>query len=169
TEGMSGKMEQFLADQLEAGRVLDATIAHTFGQSRNMWRIREADGAGEGLADAAGAGLAVCARAPDSPCDKAAAGISAAKARRRKVFILFSPRPASSGPQFIKALPTKALTRPRVPVRAKPRRSNTREPNSSHDRCVMAGTLPDVPARAANHWPSGRGSPYKAGEIREFS
>ncbi|WP_175422599.1 FAD-binding oxidoreductase [Bradyrhizobium yuanmingense] len=42
TEGMSGKMEQFLADQLEACRVLDATIAHTFAQSRNMWRIREA-------------------------------------------------------------------------------------------------------------------------------
>ncbi|UWU88778.1 FAD-binding oxidoreductase [Bradyrhizobium sp. CB1015] len=42
TEGMSGKMEQFLADQLEAGRVLDATIAHTVAQSRNMWRIREA-------------------------------------------------------------------------------------------------------------------------------
>ncbi|RXG98509.1 FAD-binding oxidoreductase [Bradyrhizobium zhanjiangense] len=41
TEGMSEKMQQFLADQLEAGRVLDATIAHTISQSRNMWRIRE--------------------------------------------------------------------------------------------------------------------------------
>jgi FAD/FMN-containing dehydrogenase len=41
TEGMSEKLEQFLADQLEAGRVLDAAIAHTVGQSRNMWRIRE--------------------------------------------------------------------------------------------------------------------------------
>lgn len=41
TEGMSEKMEQFLADQLEASRVLDAAIAHTVSQSRNMWRIRE--------------------------------------------------------------------------------------------------------------------------------
>src|SRR5690349_265184 len=39
--GMSEKMEQFLADQLEAGRVLDAVIAQTEAQSRNMWRIRE--------------------------------------------------------------------------------------------------------------------------------
>jgi FAD/FMN-containing dehydrogenase len=39
--GMSERMEQFLADQLEAGRVLDATIAQTEAQSRNMWRIRE--------------------------------------------------------------------------------------------------------------------------------
>ena len=39
--GMSEKMEQFLADQLEAGRVLDAVIAQTQTQSRNMWRIRE--------------------------------------------------------------------------------------------------------------------------------
>lgn len=41
-DGMSEKMEQFLADQLEAGRVLDAVIAQTVSQSRNMWRIREA-------------------------------------------------------------------------------------------------------------------------------
>jgi FAD/FMN-containing dehydrogenase len=39
--GMSDKMEQFLADQLENGRVLDAVIAQTETQSRNMWRIRE--------------------------------------------------------------------------------------------------------------------------------
>jgi FAD/FMN-containing dehydrogenase len=38
---MSARMEQFLADQLEAGRVLDAVIAQTEAQSRNMWRIRE--------------------------------------------------------------------------------------------------------------------------------
>lgn len=38
---MSEKMEQFLADQLEAGRVRDAAIAQTVSQSRNMWRIRE--------------------------------------------------------------------------------------------------------------------------------
>ena len=40
-EGMTEKLEQFLADQLEAGRVLDAVIAQTGSQSRNMWRIRE--------------------------------------------------------------------------------------------------------------------------------
>ena len=39
---MSDRMEQFLADQLEAGRVLDAVIAQTEAQSRNMSRIREA-------------------------------------------------------------------------------------------------------------------------------
>jgi FAD/FMN-containing dehydrogenase len=39
--GVSEKMEQFLADQLEAGCVLDAVIAQTQTQSRNMWRIRE--------------------------------------------------------------------------------------------------------------------------------
>ncbi|MBM3644607.1 MAG: FAD-binding oxidoreductase [Alphaproteobacteria bacterium] len=40
-EGMSEKMEQFLADQMEAGRVLDATIAQNAAQARNMWTIRE--------------------------------------------------------------------------------------------------------------------------------
>ena len=39
--GMSDKMEQFLADQLEAGRVLDAVIAQSEAQARNMWVIRE--------------------------------------------------------------------------------------------------------------------------------
>lgn len=39
--GMSEKMEQFLAGQLEAGRVLDAVIAQTQTQARNMWRVRE--------------------------------------------------------------------------------------------------------------------------------
>ncbi len=39
--GMSENMEQFLADQMEAGRVLDAVIAQTEMQARNMWRIRE--------------------------------------------------------------------------------------------------------------------------------
>ncbi|MGY4296071.1 FAD/FMN-containing dehydrogenase [Bradyrhizobium sp. i1.4.4] len=38
---MTEKLEQFLAYQLEAGRVLDAALAQTVGQSRNMWRIRE--------------------------------------------------------------------------------------------------------------------------------
>jgi FAD/FMN-containing dehydrogenase len=41
TEGMSEKMEQFLADQMEAGRVLDAVIAQSEAQARNMWVIRE--------------------------------------------------------------------------------------------------------------------------------
>ncbi|MBY9039589.1 hypothetical protein K7461_29865, partial [Pseudomonas fluorescens] len=90
----------------------------------------DADGAGagsvgEGLAEAAGAGL--CARTPDSPNDKAAAGISAARARRRKAFILFSPDLAHQGPNPAAH-----------PGSREPRRSNTRAPNSSHDRCVMA-------------------------------
>ena len=41
SEGMSEKMEQFLADQMEAGRVLDAVIAQNDAQARNMWVIRE--------------------------------------------------------------------------------------------------------------------------------
>ena len=41
SEGMSEKMEQFLADQMEAGRVLDAVIAQNEAQARNMWVIRE--------------------------------------------------------------------------------------------------------------------------------
>src|SRR5258708_944010 len=40
-EGMSEKMEQFLADQMEAGRGLDAVIGQNEAQARNMWRIRE--------------------------------------------------------------------------------------------------------------------------------
>jgi FAD/FMN-containing dehydrogenase len=40
-EGMSEKMEQFLAEQMEAGRVLDAVIAQNESQARNMWKIRE--------------------------------------------------------------------------------------------------------------------------------
>ena len=40
-EGMSEKMEQFLADQMEAGRVIDAVIAQSEAQARNMWVIRE--------------------------------------------------------------------------------------------------------------------------------
>src|SRR5439155_7934404 len=45
------------------------------------------------------------------------------------------------------------------------RRSNTRPPNSSHDRCVMAGCTADGLPPPPNHWPTCRGSPYKAGEI----
>lgn len=41
TEGMAEKMEQFLAAEIEAGRVLDAVIAQSEAQSRNMWKIRE--------------------------------------------------------------------------------------------------------------------------------
>src|SRR3954447_3356597 len=84
----------------------------------------------EGLAEAAGAGLGVCARTPDSPSDKAAAGISAARARRRKLFILSSPDLAHQG-----------LNPTAHPGSRELRRSNTRAPNSSHDRCVMAGAL----------------------------
>jgi len=40
-EGMAEKMELFLADQIEAGRVLDAVIAQSEAQARNMWKIRE--------------------------------------------------------------------------------------------------------------------------------
>jgi hypothetical protein len=58
----------------------------------------DAEGSGEGLADAAGAGLGVCASAPEIPNDKAAAGISATKARRQKRFILFSPKPCVPRP-----------------------------------------------------------------------
>src|SRR5690349_417751 len=53
-EGMLEKLEQFLAEQMEAGRVLDAVIAQNESQSRNMWRLRE------GVAEAGraeGAGL----------------------------------------------------------------------------------------------------------------
>src|SRR4051812_11027645 len=40
-EGMSEKLEQFLAEQFENGRVLDAVIAQNEAQARNMWTIRE--------------------------------------------------------------------------------------------------------------------------------
>jgi FAD/FMN-containing dehydrogenase len=40
-EGMSEKMEQFLAAEIEAGRVIDAVIAQSEAQSQNMWKIRE--------------------------------------------------------------------------------------------------------------------------------
>jgi len=40
-EGMAEKMEQFLAAEIESGRVLDAVIAQSEAQARNMWKIRE--------------------------------------------------------------------------------------------------------------------------------
>ena len=40
-ESMAGRMEQFLADQMDAGRVLDAVIGQSEAQARNMWKIRE--------------------------------------------------------------------------------------------------------------------------------
>jgi FAD/FMN-containing dehydrogenase len=46
-EGMSDKLEQFLAEEIETGRVLDAVIAQNEAQARNMWRLRE------GVAEAA--------------------------------------------------------------------------------------------------------------------
>lgn len=39
---MAEKMEGFLAEALESGLALDAVIAQTEAQARNMWRIREA-------------------------------------------------------------------------------------------------------------------------------
>jgi FAD/FMN-containing dehydrogenase len=39
--GMAAKMEEFLAEQMEAGLVLDAVIAQNEAQARNMWHIRE--------------------------------------------------------------------------------------------------------------------------------
>jgi FAD/FMN-containing dehydrogenase len=39
--GMAGKMEEFLAEQMESGLVLDAVIAQNEAQARNMWHIRE--------------------------------------------------------------------------------------------------------------------------------
>jgi len=104
-----------------AGEALAAGAGETDGAGAGL--------AGEGLAETAGAGLGLCARAPDSPNDKAAAGISAARARRRKLFILFSPDLAHQGPN--------PAARPGL---RELRRSNTRPPNSSHDRCVMAAT-----------------------------
>jgi FAD/FMN-containing dehydrogenase len=44
---MSDKLEQFLAEEIETGRVLDAVIAQNEAQARNMWRLRE------GVAEAA--------------------------------------------------------------------------------------------------------------------
>ena len=40
-EGMSEKMEQFLGEQMEKGRVLDAVLAQSEAQALNMWKIRE--------------------------------------------------------------------------------------------------------------------------------
>jgi FAD/FMN-containing dehydrogenase len=40
-EGMAEKMEQFLAAEIESGRVLDAVLAQSEAQARNMWKIRE--------------------------------------------------------------------------------------------------------------------------------
>ncbi len=39
---MAGRMEEFLADAMERGLVLDATIAQSEGQAKAMWHIREA-------------------------------------------------------------------------------------------------------------------------------
>src|SRR3954464_6098310 len=73
-----------LGEALAAGEGVATGAALAAGEG-------EADGAGEGLADAAGAGLGVWASVADRPNDKATAGITAAKARRRNLNILFSP------------------------------------------------------------------------------
>ncbi|WP_425304794.1 hypothetical protein, partial [Bradyrhizobium canariense] len=106
----------------------------------------EADGAGEGLADAAGAGLGVWASVADRLNDKAAAGISAAKTRRRNLNIFILPNSLSA-----KALRPRSLSPAACPGSRELRRSNTRAPNSSHDRCVMAASW----LLSANHWPRG--------------
>jgi hypothetical protein len=126
----------------------------------------EADGAGAGLADAAGAGLGVWASVADRPNDKAAAGISAAKARRRNLNIFILPKTLRT-----KALthprpePTKVLTRLHIPVCAncavltRERRIRPMT-DASWQR---PGSCRQITGQA------GQGSPYKAGEIREFS
>ena len=65
-EGMSEKMEQFLAEQLEAGRVLDAVIAQSEAQARNMWRIRESVAPASRAEGRASATTSRC-RSPRSP------------------------------------------------------------------------------------------------------
>src|SRR3954454_22914973 len=120
----------------------------------------EADGAGEGLADAAGAGLGVWASVADRPNDKAAAGISAAKARRRNLNIFILPnslsamalRPRGLNPAACPGCANFAvLTRER---RIRPMTDASWQPPGSCRQ--IAGQ-------------EGQGSPYKAGEIREFS
>src|SRR3954447_22509048 len=126
-----------LGEALAAGVATGAALAAGEG---------EADGAGDGLADAAGAGLGVWASVADRPNDKAAAGISAAKARRRNLNIFILPNSLSA-----KALHPRSLNPAACPGSRELRRSNTRAPNSSHDRCVMAASW----LSAANHWPRG--------------
>jgi hypothetical protein len=87
----------------------------------------EAAGAGEGVAEAAGAGLGDCASAlnmkmPERPREMAAAGISAAKVRRKLRFILlFSPRRGQRPYQG----PIQRLRYVERPGPREPRRSNT--------------------------------------------
>src|SRR3954470_16555465 len=128
-----------LGEALAAGEGVATGAALAAGEG-------EADGAGEGLADAAGAGLGVWASVADRPNDKAAAGISAAKARRRNLNIFILPNSLSA-----KALHPRGLNPAACPGSRELRRSNTRAPNSSHDRCVMAASW----LSAANHWPRG--------------
>ena len=40
-DSFKSQMEQFLGEQMEAGRVLDAVISQSESQARNMWKIRE--------------------------------------------------------------------------------------------------------------------------------
>src|SRR3954452_17284492 len=120
----------------------------------------EADGAGEGLADAAGAGLGVWASVADIPNDKAAAGISAAKARRRNLNIFILPN----------SLSAKAL---------RPRGLNPAACPGCANFAVLTRERRIRPMTDASWQPpgscrqitgqDGQGSPYKAGEIREFS
>ena len=89
-EGMSEKMEQFLGEQMEAGRVLDAVISQSESQARNMWKIRE--GVAEaGRAEGPGLSYDISVSISKIPefIDK---GIKAALA------ILPDPAAASAGP-----------------------------------------------------------------------
>ncbi|BBO08983.1 hypothetical protein TM102_04530 [Bradyrhizobium sp. TM102] len=130
-------------DALAAGDGAGEAVADGAGEALAAG-AGEADGAGEGLAEAAGAGLGVCARTSGRPSDKAAAGISAARARRRNLIIFILPK------ALTKALHQQDLAHQGL-IRLEPgrasrfatnfRRSNTWVPNSSHDRCVMAVLL----------------------------
>src|SRR3954447_22706174 len=120
----------------------------------------EADGAGEGLADAAGAGLGVWASVADRPNDKAAAGISAAKARRRNLNIFILPNSLSAmalRPRGLNPAARPGCANFAVLTRERRIRPMT---DASWQR---PGSCRQITGQ------EGQGSPYKAGEIREFS
>src|SRR3954465_11632466 len=142
-----------LGEALAAGEGVATGAALAAGEG-------EADGAGEGLADAAGAGLGGWPRVAERPNDKAAAGISAAKARRRNLNIFILPN----------SLSAKAL---------RPRGLNPAACPGCANFAVLTRQLRIRPMTDAS-WQrpgscrqitgqEGQGSPYKAGEIREFS
>src|SRR4051812_24565565 len=120
----------------------------------------EADGAGEGLADAAGAGLGVWASVADRLNDKAAAGISAAKTRRRNLNIFILPNSLSAmalRPRGLNPAACPGCANFAVLTRERRIRPMT---DASWQR---PGSCRQITGQ------EGQGSPYKAGEIREFS